>query len=116
MKFAHAVGFLEIVLLMVVLPQIAPGLCPRNGFDGTSGRQLWLHVMGALQVTLGGSVCLWNLTSAAMALAETLPEAIAGIWGQATAEPEADRGVAGDAGLVAFEREAEGAWSERRAA
>jgi len=114
MKFGHALGFFAIGLVMMVLPQLAPGLCPRNGFDGTSGRELWLRVMGLLQVALGGSVGLWNMTNAAIALWETVPEAMAGIRGQAAAE--AGFGAADDAGLVAFEVEAEADWSERSAA
>ena len=40
---------------MAALPLLAPQLCPLNGFDGTSARELWLNVMAAVNAAIGGS-------------------------------------------------------------
>ena len=53
MKLGNSVGFILFGLLMVFLPLLDPGLCPRTGLDGTSSRALWLDFMGTVQAGIG---------------------------------------------------------------
>lgn len=119
MKFSHGVGFFALGAMMLALPQVAPGLCPRNGFDGTSGRELWLQIMGCLQTGLG----LTGLLKASVLLAS---EWLAS-WGELIAGPsevEAAEGaldwasVQADRGpqVVAVDFSSAPVWAEREAA
>lgn len=102
MKFGHALGFLSIGLVMLLVQQFAPGLCPPNGFDGSSGRALWLGVMGTLQLALGGGGVAWHAVNALVVALETLPEAVAEALGEAASEVEE----------LALRTEAQGTWIE----
>jgi hypothetical protein len=119
MKFSHGVGFFVIGAAMLVLPLVAPGLCPRNGFDGTSGRELWLQIMGCLQTGMG----LTSLVKASMLavvewlaswreiLAETSEaEVVEPALEWATLQPE------NHAPVVAVDFGAPSIWTERKAA
>ena len=53
MNLSNASTFLLTGIAMSVLPVIAPALCPANGFDGTSARELWLQVMGFINAAIG---------------------------------------------------------------
>lgn len=50
MKLNHAFGFLLLGTVFGLLPRFAPGWCPVTGVDGTSARELWLQLMGAVQI------------------------------------------------------------------
>lgn len=54
MKLTNSLGFLSIGSAMFLLPTIAPSLCPEDMF-GYSVRATWLHVMGLVQLAIGGS-------------------------------------------------------------
>lgn len=55
MNGSNALGFLAFGAVMGLLPRLAPGWFPPNGFDGTSARAIWLEAMGVIQVGLGSS-------------------------------------------------------------
>ncbi len=80
MKFSQAMGFLTLGAAMLALPQVAPSLCPRNGFDGTSGRELWLYLMGCLQSGLGIVVLTRSAIFSTINTIRSLPGTMADIW------------------------------------
>lgn len=53
MNTANAFGFFLFGLVLAMLPLVAPTYFPPTGFDGTSTRALWLHVVGSAQVIIG---------------------------------------------------------------
>lgn len=106
---------------MLVLPQIAPGLCPRNGFDGTSGRELWLRVMGLLQGGMGGTVLLRSAVGAAITFVQAWPGMLAELYRTLLPEPETDlaeleEASARGAEVVAVDFMAKPTWDQQRAA
>jgi hypothetical protein len=121
MKLSEAAGFLFVGAVMLGLPRWAPGLCPRNGFDGTSGRELWLQVMGILQTGLGAGVLLRSLAGAMLTSLLAWPETLAELWGRLLPEPETDLAELEDATfrgaeVVAVDFAAKPAWEDQRAA
>ncbi len=116
MKLDAALGFLSIGLVMLVVPQLAPGLCPRNGFDGSSGRELWLYVMGALQVALGGWGVLWHAVGVLIVAFETLLEAMVEVFTGTVAEAEEELAALVEAHNPALAFEPKADWEERSAA
>ncbi len=63
MTSGNACGFLLLSVLMVFAPTLAPGWFPPTGLDGTSGRALWLMLMGTVQAGIGSTylVARWIL-------------------------------------------------------
>jgi hypothetical protein len=121
MKLSHALGFFAIGTVMLILPRFAPGLCPRNGFDGSSGRELWLQVMGMLQTGLGVSGFMRSAWAAVLDAIETWPEAVADFWGSVLPEPELERAQIEDeifrgAEVVQVNFAAKPDWEQQRAA
>lgn len=121
MKLSEAAGFLFVGAVMLGLPHWAPSLCPRNGFDGTSGRELWLQVMGLLQTGMGGTVLLRSALSATIATLQAWPETLAELWGKLLPESEADLAELEDATfrgaeVVRVDFSAKPTWDESRAA
>lgn len=53
MKLGNSIGFILFGLLMVTLPFVDPGICPKDAIDGTSSRALWLDFMGTVQAGIG---------------------------------------------------------------
>ncbi|MBC7368954.1 MAG: hypothetical protein H7343_19440 [Undibacterium sp.] len=53
MNNSNAFGFALLGLTLAMLPTVAPGGFPATGFDGTSARALWLHLVGGVQVAIG---------------------------------------------------------------
>ena len=53
MNNANAFGFSLFGFTLALLPVVAPGAFPPNGFDGTSARALWLEIVGSAQVAIG---------------------------------------------------------------
>jgi len=115
MKCRHAFGFFLIGLVMVVLPEVAPGLCLRNGFDGSSGRELWRRAMGVLQVAMGGGWIVWHAAGALVVAVETRPAFIAELWDESAEEASA-LAVRAEARVTTLEFAPERNWEERRAA
>lgn len=76
MKFIHSLGFLGLGFLMYKLPQLAPGLCPVDIF-GNSVRATWLHLMGVIQIAIGGSYVMRGVASLAADWLQRWPEEIA---------------------------------------
>ena len=67
MNAHNAWGFFSFGLVMGLLPVLAPAWFPPIGIDGSSGRALWLELMGAVQVALGGLRVLQDLALPALA-------------------------------------------------
>lgn len=101
---------------MVALPQLAPGLCPRNGFDGSSGRELWLRSMGVLQGLMGGGVVGWRVIGALVAAGEALRATIAEGLKESAAEREEAFAASAREGAIPLEFAPVPRWDERRAA
>lgn len=57
MNTNHAFGFLLVGTIFGLLPRFTPGWCPPTGFDGTSGRELWLQVMSTVLI----AVAVWQI-------------------------------------------------------
>lgn len=76
MKLINSLGFLFIGGLMYGLPELAPGLCTMDEF-GFSVRATWLHVMGLLQIGIGGSYMIRKLGVEFGAWLERWPELVA---------------------------------------
>jgi hypothetical protein len=60
MKWANALGFCLLGLVMLWLPALAPGLCPSSPVFGHGDRELWLLFMGTLNTSLGAGVLGWH--------------------------------------------------------
>ncbi len=61
MTWRNALGFLMLGVGMLGLPAVAPGLVAAHGLYGTSTRELWLLLMGAVNVSLGSGVLGWQI-------------------------------------------------------
>ena len=58
MNSLSAVGFFVLGILLFILPQLAPTLCPVSSYDGSSARALWLGLMGLVNGGIGaGRLC-----------------------------------------------------------
>ena len=97
------------------MPRFAPGFCPRNGFDGSSGRELWLQVMGALQFALGGSCVAWHAVGAFIAAFEVWPEMMAEVLGDTAVDAEGEFASLGGARATSVEFDPEIVWDDQRA-
>lgn len=80
MNLSNACTFFLTGTAMVVLPVVAPSLCPNNGFDGTSAREMWLQVMGLINASIGTGYFLrtgWKSLATALEvrLARSVPRA-----------------------------------------
>jgi hypothetical protein len=53
MNATNALAFAALGCLMELLPRAFPSWFPPTGADESSGRALWLGVMGATQITIG---------------------------------------------------------------
>jgi hypothetical protein len=73
MNFSNATTFLVVGITMNLLPRFAPALCPLNGMDGTSARELWLHLMGAIQCGIGGLGLFRHCAAAAVTVWQNRP-------------------------------------------
>jgi hypothetical protein len=127
MKLINSLGFLFIGSLMYLLPQMAPGLCPVDGF-GFSVRATWLHVMGLLQVGIGASYLMRKVGAEFAGWLERWPEMVAAAAEGTPAivpelHPEPEGGLHSFPGLVPVPARADvipvefkPAWSEQTAA
>lgn len=62
--------------LLGLLPRVAPGWCPPNGIDGSSARELWLHVMSWLNLGLAGRFFAGRVLGALALLMEYPPRPV----------------------------------------
>ena len=61
MNAFNALVFLVLGVAMAMLPVVEPSWFPPTGIYGSSGRALWLEVMGVLQGVIGGVRVLRDL-------------------------------------------------------
>lgn len=85
----RALGFLVTGAVLGFIPRLAPSWCPLTGVDGSSTRELWLHLMGTLQI---GIAMVYFLQRAVSALGNVMeynpnPQRAAGL-GQFSYEPQ----------------------------
>ena len=121
MKWSHGIGFFAIGAVMLALPQWAPGLCVRDVFDGTSGRELWLQFMGCLQTGMGGTVLMRSAVAGFIASLRQWPQVLADIWGGILPERDADlcelkEAAFRDGKVVPVDFATKATWNQRQAA
>jgi len=74
MNASNAVIFALVGAAMELLPRLFPSWFPPSGGDQSSGRALWLGVMGALQFGLGfGYIVRLQIVPLAMRLLSAMP-------------------------------------------